>query len=809
MKDLIKKYGIHGIAILIFLLVAIVRFYPQLQGKTINQSDVTSAVAMQQEAQAYNATHDDITYWTNNMFGGMPSYTIWAPTFNGMQYFTKILLGGFGPPIGFFFMAMLCFYFLVSLFGVRPWIGILSAMVFAYYSGNVILWEAGHTNKLLTVANASLIIASLYVSYHKRMFWSAALLMAFSMALNILSGHIQMTYYLFLSMLILTLLYFIRAFRKKELLDFLKSSLALSIGVIVALMISYSSLSVQYSFKKDTMRGAPILKNVSSDKASSSSETEGLEWNYAMQWSNGPLDMLSLVVPLAAGGGSSESVRDDSKIKQLIRRNGGNTRNLKLPYYFGSLPFTAGAIYFGVLVFVFFFIGCYSSKGPIGWWLISSTIFIFLLSMGKHLSWINLPIFKYLPLYNSFRAPSSALIVAYLPVVFGAALGLQHLIESKHLSKKAFSVSVGVLSIICLMIGFVLPEMIDFSGSSDSQIANAGIDINLFNDDRKAMMRSDSLRSLAFLGMASLLFFVYVKNKIPKQYFSIALALLMVWDVVPVGYRYLNKDSWVTKRNNEQAFVPRAVDTQIMNNEPHRGAYRVLDLSINTFNSSITSYHHNTIGGYNAAKLQRYQDLIDRHISQNNMKVLNMLNTKYIIDREQKVQLNSQALGNAWFVDDIMIVSTPEEEINALNDVDPAQTAVYLASEFDNDLNTFNPVRNQGDQITLTSYSPKELIYKYNAASDQFVVFSEIWYGPDKGWKSYIDDVEVEHVRVNYTLRGMKVPAGNHTIRYVFEPQLIARGILISKIGTSILMLGLVLFLFLKYRGKLIKNTND
>jgi len=803
MKAIFKKNWIHLLAILIFLIVAIIRFYPQIQGKTVSQSDVTGAIAMQQEAIEYNKTHDDITYWTNSMFGGMPTYAIWAPAYNGMGVIIKAMQAGFKGPIGVFFTAMICFYFLLILFGVSHWIAILGSITFSLGVNHILLWDTGHTNKFMTVANSSLILGALYLGYEKRKIWSSSLLMAFGLALNIYAGHVQMTYYLFLSLLILTFCYLIVDLKNKNVLGFLKISGGMVIGVAVAMMMCFSNLSMQYIFKKDTMRGAPILEKLSNDGVQSSSEVQGLSWDYAMQWSNGPLDVLALIVPLSAGGGSAESLDPKSELAISLMRRGVNTSNMKLPFYFGSLPFTAGAIYFGIIVFAMFLFSCFRLTGPIRWWLVSSTALLLLLSMGKHMQWFNQPFFNWIPLYNSFRAPSSITSVALLPVVFGAILGVKSLTASKDKeSQRHFIISIGILAVLCSVIAFVLPSTIDFAGGSDAQLANSGFDMGLFNSARGEMMRNDGLRSLLFLGLLSLMYFLFNKNKIKSTLLGISIVSLMIIDIVPIGYRYLDNSSWVNTKRSSALFTPRPVDTQILGLEKSRGDYRVLDLSVSTFQSSIPSYYHNTIGGYNAAKLQRFDDLIDRHLSKNNINVLNMLNTKYIITRDQTLQVNNQAFGNAWFVDDILRVDSPLEEIDALNTQNLSNTAIILDNEFDNYSASFDPIINENNTIELVNYSAKQLEYSYTALSEQFAVFSEIWFGPNKGWKCYLDGKLTDHVRVNYVLRGMRVPQGNHSIKFVFEPDFIRTGITVSKIGTALLYLNVIFYMIFLYKKK-------
>ncbi|MEL6124110.1 MAG: hypothetical protein AAFR14_10340, partial [Bacteroidota bacterium] len=499
MNVLLKKYGLDLIIVVSFVFVCMLRFTPQLQGKVVTQSDVVQAEAMQKEAQDYNRTHDDVTYWTNNMFGGMPTYAIWAPTFNPIAIPMKFMQLGFKGPIGMVFMAMLCMFLLLRLMTIPSWLAGFIAIAFGLCTNHMILWEAGHTNKLLTVANASLVIAAMFLAFEKRTLIPALLTMAFGLALNIKSGHIQMTYYLFLAVLVMGICYGIEAIRKRELVPFVRQSGALLGGAIIAVLLCWNSLSIQNSFKKDTMRGVPILESKSTEDASSSSETEGLAWNYAMQWSNGPLDMLAMLVPRAAGGGGAEKPVKNSKMLRSLRERGVNTRDMRLPYYFGDLPVTSGGIYFGVSLFFFFLLSCFQLRGPLQWWLIGSFVLLSLLAMGKNAAWFNLPFYKIFPLYNSFRAPSSITTISILPVIIGAALGVKQVVDSEWKEyRRALLLSSIVLSVICLFVGFLLPSMSDLAGASDARLQTMGFDPELLRQDRAIALRNDSIRSLLF-----------------------------------------------------------------------------------------------------------------------------------------------------------------------------------------------------------------------------------------------------------------------------------------------------------------------
>ena len=518
------------------------------------------------------------------------------------------------------------------------------------------------------------------------------------------------------------------------------------------------------------MRGEPILAH--SGKVTSSSETEGLEWEYAMQWSNGFADVMASIIPGFAGGGSSEPIKSSSATSKEYRKFG--VRAKEAPLYWGALPFTSGPVYFGAVIWFLAILSLLCWKSPLKWWLGIAILLSLLMSMGKHFP-INRILFDYFPLYNKFRAPSSITsITAILLPILGMA-GLWDFIKNdgKQLMKdqlRKIYIATGIVAGICLLFFFFGSSLFDFSGANDAGFQQQGFNSSAFVKDRTSLLQSDALRSLAFVLLTGGSLFLFAKKWLKSVYLFLALGLLTLFDLMPIGHRYINHDDFVNQKSIEKQFEPRPVDKQILqDNDPH---FRVLDNSINTFNSTRSSYFHKTIGGYHAAKLQRYQDIIDRHIMPNNERVMNMLNTKYVIqngqDNQAFVQRNPAAIGNAWFINNIIWVTNANEEIDALNSFDPNGDAV-VHEEFKSLLKGLSPAKN--GTVKLTEYSPNKLSYKMTTDTEQLAVFSEIWYGPNKGWKAYIDGVETDILRVNYLLRGLRVPPGSHEIIFEFNPR--------------------------------------
>ena len=549
------------------------------------------------------------------------------------------------------------------------------------------------------------------------------------------------------------------------------------------------------------MRGKPILeKTDKTSEAKSSSETEGLEWSYAMRWSNDWMDVFAALVPGVLGGSSGEQVGPKSESYKILRNGGGRqlaNGKYQAPLYWGNLPFTSGPVYFGAGIIFLFILGLWLLRGQLKWGVAISVLLIVLLSLGKNLEWFQRLFFEYFPMYNKFRAHNSAMSVAAFLVPLLGFITLSKIFDWRFDKKeiiRGLMVAGGITGAICLFFALLGPSFFDFTSEADARYQEGVTDI--FIKDRKAWMSGDGWRSLFIILLTGGLIWAYVQEKISKWVFLGLLGLVTIGDLWGVGRRYLNTTSFETPKSHDRHFQPRPVDQQILQLESDRSKYRVFDLSINTFNSNSTSYHHNTIGGYHPAKLQRIQDVIDHHIGKGNQAVLNMLNTKYVITQEGKLQQNPGALGNAWFVENITKVNTANEEIDALKNFDSANDAVVLDTEFDNYISDFYPQKN--GTITLTNYELDRWTYTTNATSEQLAVFSEIWYGGDKNWKVTIDGEPAKHIRANYCLRALRVPAGQHTIEFRYEPPSYYAG---EKVALISSLLILALLGFVGYKG--------
>ena len=812
----VKSVFPHLAACAIFLLAAILYFSPQFSGKAIPQSDIISYRGMSQELNKFKAETGEESLWTNSMFGGMPSYQI--KTVNSGNFLNKLLAPSYlflKAPAGMFIAAMLSFYLLMVLMGVNSWLSIIGALAFGFATNNLILYEAGHITKLKALSYLPLLASGFILAFRKR-YILGGLLFGIGAGLDLAANHVQMTYYFFLTLIIWGIIELVKNIKENTLPHFSKAVGVLFIGGLLAIGSSASNLWITYEYSKDTMRGEPILEKVATQSAAtSSSQVNGLEWGYAMQWSNNTIDVFSSFIPGVAGGGSSQLVSSDSPYGKALNKAGARiSGDFAAPLYWGGLPFTSGPAYFGAVMVLFFFIGLVLVKGPVKWWLGLGTLLTILLSMGSNLEWFNRLFFDYMPLYNKFRTPNSVLGVTTFLVPALAILALHNIITAKSSKQEilnSLKIGGGIAVAIALFFAFAGSSFFDFNGANDMETINRSFGgqlgpeilnplVNALVETRAQLMASDSLRTLILMLFAIAATYGFVEKKIKLNILLFVIGALTVFDTLGVGMRYLNKDDFQKQSAINNTFKPRDVDTQILkDSDPH---YRVYDATRPTFTSAQSSYFHKTIGGYHAAKLQRFQDIIDHHISKGNQEVLNMFNTKYFIMRSEQgesVQANPAAYGNAWFVDSIAMVSSNNEEIDALNTVNPRNAAI-VHKEYVDYINGLNP--SGSGTISLTSYKPNELKYSSQTSADELAVFSEVWYGPNKGWQAYIDGKEVDHIRVDYILRALKIPSGQHEIVFKFEPHSFVVGKTVASVSSLLLLIGLLAFLGFQFKNR-------
>ncbi|MFD1629053.1 YfhO family protein [Pseudopedobacter beijingensis] len=819
MNNWFKKNGVHLAIIVFFVALCFVYFTPAFQGKVLVQHDVSQAEAMQREIMAFKEKDGKAPLWTNAMFGGMPSYQIWATY---PKNITTYILSGFRAmfpnPVDMVMLYLIGSYFLFTVLlapvktlskPTRIILSVIGALAFAFSSYNFIIIEAGHGNKALAIGFFAPILAGLLLTLRGK-YWLGAGISALFISLAIRANHIQMTYYLFIALLILMLIYLIHAYKTKTFKTYLKSTGFLIIAVIVAIAVNFSMLWTTYEYGQLSIRGKANLTQEPTEKST------GLDKEYAYQWSQGIGECITFLIPNAYGGASSPTLDGNSHVAKVLKDKGVDVQQAEgfaqqMPTYWGPKPFTSGPWYFGAIVFFLFIYGLFVVKSKLKWWLLSATLLSIVLSFGKYFDLISNIFFDYFPLYNKFRAVESILVIASLCFPILAIMAIveslkpkndqQWLIKKLKLSGYIIGGILVVLWLIpTLFFNFRAENHQDFINQLNQLVGDTGFANSIAQaliDDRIALFKADALRSLAFVIIAFVSVWAIITKKLNVNTTLIAMGVVILADMWTVDKRYLNNEKFVSKSVLSQQWKAREVDDFILRDKDPD--FRVLDLTIPTFSSANATYFHKTIGGYHAAKLKRLQELIEKQFSGSiNQDVLDMLNTKYFITSGQEGQnvsmkINQTACGHAWFVDNIQFVKNNDEEMAAISSFDPKKEAI-INDEFKTSLDLNKLGTSEGAKIELVSYHPDHLKYEYSTSKKSIAVFSEIWY--PKGWKMYVDGEETPYIRANYVLRAAELPGGNHTIEWKFEPKSYYFGENISLIGSVLLSLILAFAIF-------------
>lgn len=800
-----KKLLPDLIAILAFVLLSFAYFFPaDIENRILFQHDTAAGAGAGQEVKEYYEQTGERSRWTNSLFGGMPMYQI-APSYDStksLQWVQKAYQLFLPDYVCLTFMLMLGFYILLRVFGIPVWLAGLGGIMWAFSSYFFILISAGHIWKFITLAYVPPTIAGIVLAYRGKLLWGG-ILTALFVALQITSNHVQMSYYFFFVILFFVGAYFEKAWRTKTLPQFFKASAVLIVAALVGIAANVSNLYHTYAYSKETMRGKSELVQTGDAAKQTSS---GLDRDYITQWSYGIDETLTLLVPNFKGGASaalSQSETAMSKANPMYSSLYGS-----LTQYFGTQPMTSGPVYVGAFVLFLFVLGCFIVKGPLKWALIGATFFSIVLSWGKNFMPLTDFFIDYVPLYNKFRAVSSILVIAEFTIPLLAIFALKRLLEEPEIlkqEKKPLGISLLLTAGIALLLA-VAPGSIG-SGYVPAQEAQmlqnavnqqmipanelSGILANL-GEIRAELVSSDALRSFIIIGIGCSLLWLYASGKLRSSLTIAGITILCLADMWGVNKRYLNDAQFVPHSIRTETFTKTNTDELILQDTSLD--YRVLNFATSTFDDNNTSYWHKSVGGYHPAKLRRYQEMIEHHISPemqaaykaiataggemdsvdaNKFRVLNMLNTKYFIfpagqQRQTVPILNPHAYGNAWFVNKVQYVNNANEEIDALDSIVPTETAVVDARFKDVLKGATESYKDSLSSICLTSYAPNRLTYETNNAQDGIAVFSEIYY-PD-GWHVTIDGQPAELARADYILRTMYVPAGQHTIEMRFDP---------------------------------------
>ena len=792
------KIKSHALIVLLFALISFAYFSPLLEGKRIDGHDVKTWIGMSKEISDYRENTGEEALWTNSLFSGMPAYQISVKySANLIKYVDKVISLGFPRPANLLFLYLLGFYFLLVSLNVDYRIAAIGAFAYAFSSYFFIIIQAGHMTKAHAIAYLPMVVAAVIYTYRGKMLLGGVLT-SLAVALQIFTNHYQITYYLILVLLFIGFAQLYKDFNANNLQSFFKRTGILIMAALLAAGTSFTRLKTTLDYGKETTRGKSELTNNLDNK------TKGLDKDYATQWSYGVAESMTLLIPNFHGGSSMSSVLsiDDSQTLDFLRkfRNKklANALQYRASSYWGDQPIVSGPTYAGAIVIFLFFLGLFLIKSEYRVWLLLATIMSLMLAWGKNFMPLTEFFLDYFPGYNKFRAVSMILVIAEFTIPFLAFLGLNKFLTDNDkqsnliMLKNAFYITGGITLVFALF-----PSMfLDFLSDKDlSPISNGVKTPNGFLDglvaDRSTLLSSDAWRSFIFITLSFGVLFLYIKEKLSKNYVILIIGALLITDMWGINKRYLNEDHFARKSKVKTPYKPTQADNFILKDKDPN--FRVFNQSVSTFNDASTSYFHKSIGGYHGAKLKRYQELIEFHISKGNMNVLNMLNTKYFITQDGRAQLNPGALGNAWFVENINTVKNADEEIAALGNFDPLKT-IIVDERYDDNLININNL-NSSSIIKLDSYKPNHLTYTSNNIDEGIAVFSEIYY--KDGWNVYINGIESNHFRANYVLRAMKIPAGNHIIEFKFEPSVFTNGERIS-LASSISLL--LLLLFVSYR---------
>ncbi len=807
-QSLLKKALPHLLAIAVFLVVALIYCKPVLEGKVVYQHDITHWKGSIQESVVYKETHGQYPLWTNGLFSGMPAFQIGYAANNIIPWVAHSIFTLWLPaPIQFFFLACICFYFLCLALRINPYIGIMGALAFAYATYDPVIISVGHDTKMWSIAYMPALLGSLLLIFEKK-YWLGAALTALFTSILVAMNHPQIDYYFFIVAVIMTICYAIRWIRQKETAHLLKVIAFSVVAGIIGVLTNAVTLMSTYDYQKQTIRGG---SSVLADTAHGTGAKNGLSKDYAFSYSMNLSEPFVMMVPRMFGGSNDkeEVSQDKSKAVEALQSLPQQLQQqLPLSYYWGGMTKpgevgTSGPPYAGAIICFLAILSLFVIDKRYKWWAAIAILLSVVIAWGDYFDSFNLLLYKYLPLYNKFRAPSMALVIPQMLLPMLAVLGVNTLVTSPDKKTLLPSFKKGLIAtgaVFALL--FVLYLSFDFLSQSDKEVLNQVKQINQpqlstavksffdgMKQDRQSLMLGDIFRSLGFIAVAAALLFLFLRNTIKPVVLISGLALLIMIDLLVIDNKYLNSDNYVDKADDSAPFQKTKADEAVLADTSY---YRVLNVNGNRFNENFTSYYYHSVGGYHAAKLSIYMDLIDKYLGKQepDQNILDMLNTKYLIQKNnvgqtQAYQKRETAYGPAWLVKQIKFVRTPNEEINALAGLNLKDTAV-VPSSFQSAIPAM-PQPDSSAGIQLIKNDNDIMLYTSHAATAQFAVFSEVYYAA--GWKAFIDGKEAPIVKVNYVLRGLSLPAGKHDIRFEFKPESYTTGRNITGVASVILIL--------------------
>lgn len=817
-KALFQKVLPHLIAFAVFLIIAVVYCKPALDGMVLQQSDVVQFQGSIQGAEEYRKVHGEYPLWTNNLFSGMPTFQIGGHGNNFVAGYSHLILTlGLPKPIGFFFVACICFYFLCMVFRLSPWLGIMGSLAFAYATYDPVIIAVGHDTKMWSIAYMPAVLGSVLLIYERK-YWLGLALTALFTSIMVSQNHVQIVYYVFIVILIMSVYFAIRCIKTKDLKHLLLAAGLALVGITSGILSNAKGLLSTYEYQQYTIRGG-ASELTDTTKNVNHSQT-GLDKDYAFSYSLKITEPFVMFVPRMYGGSSDHQEMDLEKskaVEALQAMPQQIQQQLGLTHYWGGLIDTgigtSGPPYMGAIIIFLGILGMFILNGRHKWWIFTAVVLAVMMSWGSYFDAFNTLFYEHLPFYNKFRAPSMILVIPQLLLPLIAVLTVDAITkesDQKLLMKKLKKGLIATAAIFALL--FIISTQLEYMSDGDKNILRNVAGSNQqelisairsyydgLKEDRESLFKNDIFRTFGFVLVGLALVFLMIRKTLSPLLGIIGLAVFSLIDVMVINTKYLGSETYQEPEGNSMVFQKSKADEAIL---ADKSFFRVLNVSGNPFTENFTSYWYNSVGGYHAAKLRIYQDLIERQLSKGmNIPVLNMLNTKYFIQKDRQYQtsnfqLNDGALGNVWFVNNIQYVKTADEEMNSLDSFDAKQTA-FVREKYRNLIpNTLRA--DSASKISLVKNDNDIVTYASQSASDQFAVFSEIYY--EGGWKALIDGKEAPIVRVNYVLRGLVIPAGNHNIEFRFEPQGYLTGRSLTNIF-SLLMLAMVAFaIFMVWR---------
>ncbi|MCX4358301.1 MAG: YfhO family protein [Rikenellaceae bacterium] len=784
----------HIVALAVFAIVSMIYFAPQYEGRVVRQGDEIQAQGMKGGIEAHKEAYGEHPQWAPNMFSGMPAYLIDMNYDGRLVKHTGDLFYFLGKPAGFYFVLMAGFYLMLLIFGVDPWVAISGSLAYGLSSYFIIIFEAGHITKLMAMAWAAPMVGAVFLAYRRNL-WLGASLAAFFGSVEISCSHPQISYYFLFVLVGLVAAMLYEAIKSKTLKRFAVRTAVLVVAGILAVGSNIVQLYYINDYSKESTRSATELKVSDAEMAN---RTDGLDRDYITAWSYGKVETFNLLIPNLMGGTSSGGFSDGGKVAEALRPYNASSLATHLPGYWGPQPMTSGPVYIGAVIIFLAVMGLFLLKGSVKWWLAGVTLLAVMLAWGKNFMWLTDLFIDYVPAYDKFRTVSMILVIVQWSVPLLAMLGVREVMgaqspEARLKVGRAIRYSLFITGGIALFFIVLGGFFLDFSGEYDTAMGLPDDILAAMRDERASLMRTDAFRSLVLIVFTAGFVSMSNRGKLTAGVTAVALSALVLLDMIPVDKRYLDYDKFVA-RKEAVGVAPSEADRIIMSDpDPD---FRVANLTVSTFADATASYFHKSVGGYHAAKLRRYQEFADRYLAGGDLKGFDMLNTKYFIQRgengEPEARYNDGALGNAWFVEDVVIVDNANEELDAIAAIDPAVTAV-VDKRFMREVESLHA--DSSSVVELTDWRANRLTYKASTSSDALAVFSEIYY--PRGWRATIDGAEVPVMRADYILRALEVPAGEHEIVFSFAAPHFGLLKGVTAASSAIILLGTLLSLAL------------